>query len=145
MSYRSEVRCLIYGAPKTLTAFLEKESTLLLQNPDLRRDEEITRYRVSVDCSRDEVNSREIEILDLNGAGWTWYGTIKAVTDWHRFMDEAHRAGLEYEFLRVGEAIYHGDDDIEYYGSEGSLTLLKVDAAGFCAPIAGRGENIPLP
>jgi hypothetical protein len=135
MSYRSEVRCLIYGDALTMMRFRNDETASLLQQPTIRRNQEITRYRANVNCSPVETVSKEIEILDLNGGNWKWYANIAAVSDWYRFMDKAERAGLEYEFLRVGEGVYQGVNDIEYEASESSLGLLKGDRPGFYEPV----------
>ena len=51
-----------------------------------------------------------VKILDLDGQDWKWYTEYADVKAWHKLLLDAEDAGLNYEFVRVGEE----DGDIEY-------------------------------
>ena len=113
MGYRSQVRSCVYSDNAELfDAFIAGQK--LINNiiwegfgENLDFTEKKYTYRPSAD---ENMVEQVYKILDLYGDDWKWYDSYPDVKAWDKFIHDAVDAGLNYEFVRVGEE----DGDIEY-------------------------------
>ena len=105
MGYRSEVKSVIYGALDAMDKFMTDHANELDQIKDEFNNE------VKVMAS----SNRKFIYLSCDYA--KWYDEYDEVQHWHEFLKLAQQAGLNTEFVRVGEAS-EGDIETEYHGAE---------------------------
>jgi len=144
MGYYSEVRCLIYGQPDTLQAFITTHQ-LIFSSPAFEHFKaNLTMY--PMENTNDAGEPETLHVLDLNSNGriWKWNTSFPDVGSWIELMaDVRDQADIQYEFARIGEG--DGDSmDIETESSELNLELLYVARPTVEVNVPGQGENIPL-
>jgi hypothetical protein len=136
MGYYSEVRCIIYGAKVEMQAFITAQA-LVFSSPVFREFKgSLSLYATLVGTSDDLT---ELCVLDLYGDYWKWYKGNEDVKAWTAFMNEAEEAGLDYEFVRIGE----DEGDIERSSTENTKCLLYVSTPTIQDDI-NKGEDLPL-
>lgn len=120
MGYRSQVRCLIYGEPDKLDAFIMAHRMILGSSVFSNFTEDLAKYKAKFitgyNAEKKETEYKTIHVLDLHGNGWKWSEDYEDVTAWHSFMDEAPGFGLNFEFIRIGEE--YDDVDRQEGGDE---------------------------
>lgn len=105
MGYRSEVRAMIYGEPEKLNAFVVQQK-LLGSIVFTAFADSLERYKMeswtqaALDAERVQTI---LEVLEIYGTEWKWYDAYEDVQAWMSMMRAAPEAGLNYEFVRVGE------------------------------------------
>jgi hypothetical protein len=101
MGYRSEVKALIYPASGDQN-LLQYEQLKVLMN---------TTFKDVYEAWGDEWFTWDDKhrVLKFSAESVKWYESYPDVAKFSPFLDEAHKLGYEYEFIRVGEDI----DDIE--------------------------------
>ena len=116
MGYRSEVRSLVYGDPDKMAAFIASQR---IKSPKVWEafnshirvyDSEIHVFHVSPDCQPGRYMPVPVTVIDLHGDGWKWYEGYDDVQAWESLLGAAVNAGLDYEFVRLGEE----NTDTEY-------------------------------
>ena len=113
MGYRSEVRSCIYSEDVELfDAFIAGRKLIndsVFSEGDDGFAEHLENHEKVYTYVHD--NSKQvIKILALHGDDWKWYADYAHVKAWHKLLYDAEIAGLNYEFVRVGEE----DGDIDY-------------------------------
>jgi len=117
MGYRSQVRSCIYSEDAELfEAFISGRK--LIDDQVFRPASEDNdsgfakslEYHEKVYTHMHDNSKQVIKILALHGDDWKWYSEYADVKAWHKLLLDAEVAGLNYEFVRVGEE----DGDIEY-------------------------------
>jgi hypothetical protein len=113
MGYRSQVRSCIYSDDAELfEAFISGrkliDDTVFSEGDDGFIDN--LEYPEKVYTNASDGVMQTIKILALHGDDWKWYGEYEYVKAWHKLLEDAEIAGLNYEFVRVGEE----DGDIDY-------------------------------
>ncbi len=126
MGYRSEVRCLIYGEPEKMNAFIITHQLILSSSIFRDFKENLIRYSIKVDVlPNDDRKTRTLQVLDLHGDDWKWYEAYEDVQAWMSFMKDASNMELNYEFIRIGEG--GGDQqDIEVDRTSEAIYMLGV-------------------
>jgi hypothetical protein len=142
MGYRSQVRCLIYGTKENLEAYITEKALIDGSIIFTEFRESLTRYTAPWQIYHPEKHTTEVitaHILDLYGDSWKWYEGYEDVDRWMKFMREAAEAGLQYEFIRIGE----DDDDTEQESSDDPAYFLGVTRSIYERELE-KGEPIPL-
>jgi len=105
MGYRSEVKSIIYGTEDEMREF--KEACFDLYNQV--REEYATEVRTFT------IKDKAFIYLD---ADYTkWYDEYEEVQHWNDLLDMAREAGLNTEFVRIGESS-EGDIEVDYTGDD---------------------------
>lgn len=105
MGYRSEVKSVIYGTPDEMDAF--KLAVFDLYN----------RVREEYGDEVKTLASDYRAFIYLDAPYTKWYDEYEEVQDWQQLLELAEEAGLNTEFVRVGESS-EGDIEAEYYGDD---------------------------
>ena len=133
MGYRSEVKSCIYSDDiELLDAFIAGRKLIddlvfSSENDGFGGGDSLT-YHEKIYTHTDGV-VQTIKILDLHGMDWKWYEEYESVKAWHKLLEDAETAGLNYEFVRVGEE----DGDIDYQsGGEHVEGFLSTSTNIFC-------------
>jgi len=112
MGYRSQVRSCIYSDDAELfEAFIAGRK--LIDDPVFRDENwfnDSLEYPEKIYKNMEGELIQTIKILALHGDDWKWYDEYEYVNAWHKLLKDAEVAGLNYEFVRVGEE----DGDIQY-------------------------------
>jgi hypothetical protein len=113
MGYRSIVRSCIYSDDAELfEAFISGrkliDDTVFSEGDDGFIDN--LEYPEKIYKNMEGELIQTIKILALHGDDWKWYEEYEYVKAWHKLLTDAEVAGLNYEFVRVGEE----DGDIDY-------------------------------
>lgn len=112
MGYRSQVRSCIYSDDvELLDAFIAGRK--LIDDPVFSNENwfnDSLEYHEKVYTHAHDNSKQVIKIFALHGDDWKWYDEYEYVKAWHKLLTDAEVAGLNYEFVRVGEE----DGDIEY-------------------------------
>ena len=113
MGYRSQVRSCIYSEDVALLdAFIAGRK--LIDDPVFSEGDEgfleHLEYHEKTYTYAQDNSKQVIKILALHGDDWKWYDEYEYVKAWHKLLEDAEVAGLNYEFARVGEE----DGDIQY-------------------------------
>lgn len=141
MGYRSQVRCLIYGDPEKLDAFIITHELILNTQILESFGENLTRYATKAwYYVESKAVEREVHVLDLYGDGWKWYESYSDVQAWTKFMQDAPNMGLDYEFIRIGEE----HTDVEQESSNQNHSFLWVGSPPIVEDIEKIGENLPI-
>lgn len=113
MGYRSDVRSIIYGEPDKVLAFWTKQQLAgahaLVDSMGLQ--DYIEHYTI---------NNGALGVIDLKMDSVKWDDSYKNVKSWRDILQYADEDGLDYEFVRIGEAT----NDIEYDGTMNSEGLI---------------------
>lgn len=151
MGYRSEVRCLIYGSKDNLDAYLaekmyiDNEVSIIFRPGDNGGfKNSLTRYTIPDKISEQDGSetTETLHVLDLYGDSWKWYEGYEDVTAWEAFMRGAPEAGLEYEFIRIGEDVA----DIEQEASDNAAYYLSLHTySSMEEEMPEKSGTIPLP
>jgi len=112
MGYRSQVRSCIYSEDAELfEAFISGRKLI---DDQVFHDEnwfnDSLEYPEKIYKNMEGELIQTIKILALHGDDWKWYDEYEYVNAWHKLLKDAEVAGLNYEFVRVGEE----DGDIQY-------------------------------
>jgi len=112
MGYRSQVRSCIYSEDAELfEAFISGRKSI---DDQVFHDEnwfnDSLEYPEKIYKNMEGELIQTIKILALHGDDWKWYDEYEYVNAWHKLLKDAEVAGLNYEFVRVGEE----DGDIQY-------------------------------
>jgi len=112
MGYRSQVRSCIYSDEAELfEAFISGRKLI---DDQVFHDEnwfnDSLEYPEKIYKNMEGELIQTIKILALHGDDWKWYDEYEYVNAWHKLLKDAEVAGLNYEFVRVGEE----DGDIQY-------------------------------
>lgn len=114
MGYRSEVRCLIYGAADQIDALVAQQ--VLKGNPwfsgpragQVKRHENVCAYYPG-DVGKEGL----VDVLDLYFKDISWYDDFEEVSAWMDMLADIKMGkipfAVTYEFLRIGEE----NNDIE--------------------------------
>lgn len=123
MGYRSEVASAIYGSKNAMQEFMQEHEILVnyIQN------------EFSVDVKVYDVEGRTF--ISLYQDFVKWYDSFDEVQAWHDLLDKAQEAGLNTEFLRVGESA-EGDIEQDYHGD---------DCKYYLEPKVGISNYLPKP
>ena len=112
MGYRSQVRSCIYRENvELLDAFIEGRK--LIDDPLFSGENwfnDSLEYHEKIYKNMEGEITQTIKIFALHGDDWKWYDEYEYVKAWHKLLEDAEVAGLNYEFARVGEE----DGDIQY-------------------------------
>lgn len=107
MGYRSEVKCVIYGRPEFLDAFIAKHA--IQNNSFLSELKEYITYGLTdrltfhPDGTSDKIKCK---VMDFDGSSLKWYDEydeVQGLTDMLDDIDENWDKKLDFEFIRVGE------------------------------------------
>lgn len=149
MGYRSEVRSLVYGPKEAVEAFIITYQ--LAHGNKLFKEFEgnLRRYAITAAIYQppqapetDAVWLKEpYEVIDLYGQSWKWYPNYDDVVAWEAFLDLAQHAGLNTEFIRIGEET----TDVEHRTSEQAQGYLGTSSPTIIDDIpSAEGEPISL-
>jgi hypothetical protein len=105
MGYRSEVKSVIYGEPEAVDKFMALNVNALTK---IKED-----FGNQVRALKG--NRRKFIYLDCEYS--KWYDEFDEVQRWHEFLELADTAGLNTEFVRVGEDS-EGDIETDYRGDD---------------------------
>jgi hypothetical protein len=113
MGYRSEVQALVYplGGEHNL---VEYEKLKLLMN---------TTFKDVYDAWEEDFTwDDHHRVLKFVAYDVKWYESYTEVALFSPFLDEVHKLGYEYEFIRIGE----DDNDNEAMNSENAEYFLRI-------------------
>ena len=117
MGYRSRIKSCIYSEDATLfDAFIASQKLVGCQVFNPSSDDNNSGFAESLEYIDKQYTyaldktTQIIKILDLTGDDWKWYDDYADVKSWHKLLDLAEQAGLNWEFCRVGEE----DGDVDY-------------------------------
>lgn len=127
MGYRSQVRSCVYSDDAELfDAFIAGQKLVGNQVFNPSSSETNSGFAESLEFTEKEYTHTQpladgrtkqvYKILDLYGDDWKWYDSYPDVKAWDKFIHDAVDAGLNYEFVRVGEE--DGDIESESGGEE---------------------------
>lgn len=107
MGYRSEVKCIIYGHPEILDAFIAKHT--MKGNKFLSELSDHITYGMIDRTEYLAIGEKRIhknKIMDFHGDQFKWYDEYEDVQGLNQLMDdidENYEGELDFEFVRVGE------------------------------------------
>lgn len=123
MGYRSQVRSCVYSDDVELfDAFIAGQK--LINNiiwDGFGESLEFTEKVYTYDQPREDGSTKQVyKILDLQGNDWKWYDSYPDVQAWDKFITDAEEAGLNWEFIRIGEEAgdienESGGEDVQYF------------------------------
>jgi hypothetical protein len=135
MGYRSEIRCLIYGTKENLEAYITETALISGSRIFNKFKDNLTRYTAN---PLGVGTPAPVHVLDFYADGWKWAPEYEDVDLWMAFMRAAEEAGLQYEFVRIGE----NPEDIEKEYSTYPLMMICIQRSIYEDMV--KSETIPL-
>ncbi len=97
MGYRSDVCCVIYGEHDVYKAFITEQALILGSTVFSEFKHNLTEHIIAMHDGSTRY------MLRMQAKDWKWYEGYPIVDGWNAFMQASEEAGLQYEFIRIGE------------------------------------------